>query len=85
MRLGLVAIVLALIATSGQPAAPLSAQSEGGGSSGRTDWPLHSLDLRNSRYSPLSEIDVSNVGSLSLKWSFQTPARDAMSSMLNRS
>jgi len=67
MRLGLVAVVLALVAASGQPMARLSAQSEGGRTSGRTDWPLHSLDLRNSRFSQLNEIDVSNVGALSLK------------------
>ena len=80
MRLGL-AIVLALTALSSQPAVSLSAQGEGGGARGRTDWPLHNLDLRNSRYSQLNEIDVSNVGNLSLKWSFQASARDAISSV----
>jgi glucose dehydrogenase len=34
------------------------------------DWPLHNLDLANSRYSPLSEINVSNVGQLRQKWSY---------------
>jgi len=80
MRLGLVAIALALLVISSQTMTSLSAQREGGSSSGRTDWPLHSLDLRNSRFSQLTEIDVSNVGALSVKWSFQTPARDPITS-----
>ena len=32
----------------------------------------HNLDEYNSRFSPLGEIDRSNVGSLELKWSLQT-------------
>ena len=39
--------------------------------SGTTDWPLHSLDDYNSRFSPLDEIDRSNAGTLTLKWSFE--------------
>ena len=42
------------------------------GVSQTTDWPLHNLDEYNSRYSPLTEINRSNVGALTLKWSFQT-------------
>ena len=38
--------------------------------SGTTDWPLHNFDERNSRYSPLNEINVSNADTLTLKWSF---------------
>lgn len=37
---------------------------------GKSDWPLHNLDVSNRRYSPLNEIDVSNAGKLTLKWSF---------------
>jgi PQQ-dependent dehydrogenase (methanol/ethanol family) len=32
------------------------------------DWPLHNLDLANSRYSPLGQINSSNVKSLAVKW-----------------
>jgi glucose dehydrogenase len=38
------------------------------------DWPLHNLDLHNTRYSPLTQIDVSNVSRLDVGWSFQPPA-----------
>ena len=50
-------------------AAPLAAQGVGetGG-----DWPRHNLDEYNSRFSPLTEIDRSNVGALELKWLLQT-------------
>ena len=41
-----------------------------------TDWPLHNLDEYNSRYSPLTEINRSNAGRLTLRWSFQTEVRD---------
>ena len=50
-------------------AAPIQAQ--GVGEAG-DDWPRHNLDEYNSRFSPLSEIDRSNVGSLELKWSMRT-------------
>jgi glucose dehydrogenase len=41
---------------------PASAQPRPG------DWPLHSRDLFNQRYSPLDEITTANVGKLTLKW-----------------
>ena len=47
--------------------------------SGQADWPLHSLDVYGSRYSPLDEINASNVGNLALQWSFETPAADRIS------
>ena len=49
---------------SPQRTAPSTAQAAA------ADWPLHNLDLANSRYSPLSEINVSNVGQLRQKWSY---------------
>ena len=33
------------------------------------DWPLHSFDIRSSRFAPLGQINVSNVGQLAVKWS----------------
>ena len=59
---------LALAAATAWSAAPGWAQEPAPGA----DWPLHNLDEYNSRYSPLTEIDRSNVGSLELKWSLQT-------------
>ena len=35
-----------------------------------TDWPLHNLDLSNTRYSPLDAINTSNAGRLAVTWSF---------------
>src|SRR5262245_14703713 len=37
-----------------------------------TDWLSHNVDLANRRYSPLDEINGSNVSTLTLKWSFET-------------
>ena len=33
------------------------------------DWPSHNLDLYNGRYSPLDQINTSNVGQLTEQWS----------------
>ena len=37
------------------------------------DWPLHNLDLANSRYSPLDQITRANAGRLALQWTFSLP------------
>ena len=63
------AVVLGLAAALAWGAAPAAAQ--GVGEAG-DDWPRHNLDEYNSRFSPLAEIDRSNVGSLELKWSMRT-------------
>ena len=39
---------------------------------GTSDWPLHNHDPQNSRYSPLDQINVSNVKTLTVKWSIQS-------------
>ena len=36
------------------------------------DWPLNNLDLENSRYAPLDQINSSNIGSLAVRWVAQT-------------
>jgi hypothetical protein len=64
-----VAVMLAAISYG----TPTPAQSPGG-RSGNIDWPLHNLDLRNSRYSALDEINTTNVEKLALKWSYDAPA-----------
>ena len=35
---------------------------------GRADWSMYNVDLHNSRFSPLDEINTSNVGRLAVKW-----------------
>src|SRR5437763_1381049 len=37
---------------------------------GKTDWPIHNLDVSNRRYSQLNEINASNASRLAVKWSF---------------
>jgi glucose dehydrogenase len=53
---------------------PAGAQAPAGGAS--FDWPLHNLDIRNSRYAPLDEINASNAARLTLKWSYDAGAVD---------
>ena len=42
---------------------------------GQTNWTSHNLDLNNSRYSELDQIDTTSVGRLAEQWSFAVPAR----------
>ena len=44
------------------------------------DWPLHNLDLRNSRFAALTAINSSNAGQLALKWSFDLPPKTVVGS-----
>ena len=53
--------------TASAPARPSPAI----GQAGSADWPLHNLDLRNSRYSALARINTTNVSTLVQKWSFE--------------
>jgi PQQ-dependent dehydrogenase (methanol/ethanol family) len=41
-------------------------------SDSNVDWSLHNLDLANSRYAAVAQINAANVASLALKWSFET-------------
>jgi quinoprotein glucose dehydrogenase len=43
---------------------------------GKGDWPMYNFDLHNSRFSPLDEINVSNVGKLTLKWSTEVMPKE---------
>lgn len=47
--------------------------------SGSTDWTSQNLDLHNSRFSPLAEINTTNVGDLTMRWSFEPGPRDDIS------
>ena len=53
--------------------APTQAQSVPSG-----DWPSHNLDLRNSRFSPLEQINTSNVSQLTRQWSIQATGKDVI-------
>ena len=44
------------------------------------DWPLHNLDLRNSRFAAPDRITTANVAGLELKWRHQTPPRSIVRS-----
>ena len=49
-----------------------------GPAGGNTAWSLHNGDLGNGRYAPLDEINVSNVGRMGLKWSFEVGAAETI-------
>ena len=41
---------------------------------GQTNWTSHNLDLDNSRYSVLDEVDTQTVGGLAERWSYEVAA-----------
>jgi glucose dehydrogenase len=43
------------------------------------DWPLHNLDLAGTRFSPMDQINRSNVKSLTPRWLFQHGVIDGVS------
>ena len=47
---------------------------------GSVDWPLHNLNLHNTRFSTLVQITVANVSKLALKWTFETEKADSLGS-----
>jgi PQQ-dependent dehydrogenase (methanol/ethanol family) len=64
-------LAIAAIALGG----PTGAQPPAGAGA-NVDWPLHNLDIRNSRYAPLDEINASNAARLAVKWSYDAGAVD---------
>lgn len=66
------------------PAAALVAASlavTGSTVRGQDEWPLHNLDIQNSRYAPHDQINTSNVTELSLTWTYEMPAGASVASM----
>jgi len=63
------AAVLALLGTR----APLFGQAQ---NRQTIDWPLHNLDLRNSRFAPFDDINTQNVAALVERWQYSTSAAD---------
>ena len=49
----------------------LGQQGRGSAPPPAADWPMHNRDVRSTRYSPLDEINASNVSRLAVSWSFQ--------------
>src|SRR3954469_13078919 len=64
---------LVLVLGSGQATQTVRAAGQ------NADWPLHNLDLAGSRFSPLDQINTSNVRSLAPRWLFQTGVIDGVS------
>ena len=44
----------------------------------QTDWPLHNLDIRGTRFADTDEIDTANVNDLALAWSFAAGAANSI-------
>ncbi len=68
---GVAAGALAAILTA---SAPVAAQDAG--RSAAADWPTYNRDLAGTRYSPLDQIDASNVASLEEVWSYRFHPED---------
>src|SRR3954467_4457057 len=64
----------ASFAVVGSAFAVLAAQS-----GGTANWALHNLDLAGGRFSPLDQINTSNVATLTPRWLFQTGVIDGVS------
>ena len=43
------------------------------------NWASHNLDIRNSRYAPIDDINTGNVDKLAVKWTFNAPGSDNIS------
>src|SRR5262245_30729036 len=54
-------------------------QAQRAGTTTNVNWALHNLDLAGSRFSPLDQINVSNVKSLAPRWLFQHGVIDGVS------
>jgi glucose dehydrogenase len=67
-------MVLGLLLLAMLPADQAGAQGEQ-----NVDWPLHNLDLYGGRYSPMDQIDRSNVATLTPRWLFQHGVIDGVS------
>jgi PQQ-dependent dehydrogenase (methanol/ethanol family) len=69
---------LAALAAWNQPtgAQTANAPARRASPSGDVDWRSHNFDVRNQHYSPVEEINASNVAKLTLKWSFKMGGED---------
>src|SRR5688572_20732135 len=68
MRMRRGVMVLAIL---GAFVALVSARQQGGGRDPAADWPTYNRDLAGTRYSPLTQIDTTNVARLTPAWSYR--------------
>ena len=73
MRETLATAVLGLFTLTGVLGSPALAQGQ------TVDWRLHNLDLYGGRYSPMDQINRSNVATLTPRWLFQHGVIDGVS------
>ena len=74
MRIGLAAFLAIAMVVATASLAPAQRQAVRS-----VDWPLHNLDLAGSRFSPMDQINTSNVKSLVPRWLFQHGVIDGVS------
>lgn len=53
-------------------------QAQSGGKTAQVDWPLHNLNLHNTRYAALDQVTSSNASKLALAWTFETAKPDSL-------
>ena len=72
--------ILAPVAVGAQPPATTTQHSPPPRitTGGQSNWSLHNLDIRGSRYADIDEIDTSNVARLELAWSFEAGAANSI-------
>ena len=67
---------LVALATAGVLAVVTGAVAPAVAQQGSTDWTSQNVDLGNTRYVPLDQIDTSNVRRLQARWSYETGPTD---------
>ena len=66
-------VLLCMAAVMARPAIPTLAQGAQPQVFKPGDWPLHNLDLRNSRFSQLTQINTTNASTVGVRWTFELP------------
>ena len=71
----LAALLGSVAILASQPSSPLAQRQD----ARSVNWALHNLDLAGTRYSPMDQINRSNVKSLVPRWLFQHGVIDGVS------
>jgi quinohemoprotein ethanol dehydrogenase len=71
--------IITMAAWAGLPALPSRLAAQTSARPTNVNWTLHNLDLAGTRYSPLDQINRSNVKSLTPRWLFQHGVIDGVS------
>ena len=77
LPLSVVIIVFVFIDGTGFEVKEMTTRSGINTVDGATDWPSYGNSLKGTRYSPLAQINTSNVGDLELAWTYRTGAGGA--------